>query len=178
MRLYVLLILLLALTGCCRDDYRFDGELDIRVVECTPGETLLNGVTDTIRGPFFYQATLNYVQLAAAPVVRPAQLLFAFSCAETYDRTLTAGSVRVTVDRSLVFDGQPYPAGGDLIELLERMPDGARRHSIHGQGVTLHIEEDFLARARLPAATYTFTFEGVLDDGTPVAQSTAVYLDL
>ncbi len=177
---YPLCIILLCalLTGCCKEEYRFSGDIAVSLVENTSAPVSVGLVADTLGGPFRYSARADYDRFTEVPVVRPAQLLLAFSCDETYDRTLDPASVRVFLDRSITFDGQPLAVGADLVALLAGIPEFDADAFVYGQGVDLSFGASFLERAEIPPGRYTFTLEGELDDGTPVAQSTAVYLDL
>ncbi len=177
-RILPLITLCALLSGCCKEEYRFAGDIAVSLVENTSALISTGLVADTLRGPFRYAARLGYDQFSEGPTFRPAQVLLAFSCDETYDRILDRASVRVTLDRGITFDDLPLPAGTDLVELLAGIPDLDTDGTVFSQDVELRVGTSFLERAAIPPGRYTFTFEGQLDDGTPVAQATAVYLDL
>ena len=174
----ILLFLLLAglATACCTEEYEFRGDVSVslapRTAEVTPAV-----IADTLRAPFYYYAELNYDLIGALPSVRWSQALMAFSCGEVYDRTPVDSTVTVTLDRSFTFKGQIIPPNVDLLPLLAEVEAADTYANVWWLGVNLEFGKGFLDLASFPAATYTFQFRASLDDGTPVAASTPVYLD-
>ena len=101
----------------------------------------------------------------------------AYSCDGVYDRTPVDSTVTVSLDRSFTFNGQIIPPNVDLLPLLAGVETTDTYAKVWWLGVILEFGQGFLDLATFPAGTYSFQYRASLDDGTPVAVTTPVYLD-
>ncbi len=173
------ILLLLGTTACCYEEWQFRDEISVGIHEIIYDEGISpHLVADTITKAFFYNASCVYAMTAAAPVLRPSQILLAMSCDENYDRVLVKESVRVYLDQPITVLGATVLPGSDLLQVIADFPVTDAYASVGSTGVQLQFNDGFLEVSEIPRGVYTFTFEGMLEDGELLMESTSVYLDL
>ena len=178
-RCFTLLVLLLTLGACCTEEYKFEDEVQLTLVEAEFGRIQeLGVVADTIRGPFEFRAEGRYLQATALPFVRPAQILMGFSCEETYDRIFDTEAYQLSLDKPVSIAGHSVGAGNNLLPALEDLPPEDASTLTFTSGLAVAFSAGALAAANIPAGDYTFTFTGVLEDGTVFTRTVTTYLDL
>ena len=176
-KIFIVLLSGVLTCACCREEYIVYEEVSVSLVPL--GSSFVNPtIVDTLREPFHYTVRLIADQLAATPAVRWEQVLMAFSCEENYDRTLVDSLLTVSLDRSFTYNGAIIPPGTDLIPILDASEDKQTFAYPWELGVDMQFGAAFLKLASFAPGTYTFTFEGMLTDDTPVAAATPVYLEL
>ena len=178
-RFFTLLVLVITLPACCSETWQFEDDVQLTVLEIEPDGSWLPGVVaDTIRGPFRFSADGQYLLAAAAPIVRPAQILLAFSCDYAYDRVFDREAYELSVNQPILVAGRVVNAGSSLLPALSEVPLTDAYVSAGASGLQVGFLEGILASADIPKGDYTFTFTGTMEDGTVFTRTATVYLDL
>jgi hypothetical protein len=180
-------LLLIALTtmlsvlavSCCNEERIWTGEVNVLLVPNSINMTTAETVVDTIRGPFRFEANLEFrlAQNFPLDVFTPTQLM-ALSCDETYNTRIESGSQRVSIDRPVLLDGTPLPLSTDFIGLLEEGSSEFSATGTDGHGVFLDFSEDVLQRLTFSEGTHTFTYTATTEGGEVISKAVTTYLQL
>jgi hypothetical protein len=157
------LVLLISgiLQSCCSDEYRIINEGYLRATEDTGDEQDPISEVEVIRGPFTLIADFE-TEIVSRPSLSFVSSAYALSCDRPILNLIEEESIVLTIDRSVIWNGDTLEPNTNLLELQDA---GIDLPAAYPGLVEFAFSSSFFDQIEWIEPAYTFVFSALTNDG-------------
>ena len=169
--LFSLFLISFLFQGCfCTNYYQLTGNVS-HIAAFHHQETHFSNPVDTIQGPFYLRIHFE-TEVALAQAYSPLiQEAWAFSCEEIIVNPIDPESIRLSVNKAILYDTLSVPAGTNLLSFDGVIP------SYYDWDFSARFDETFQHHSIFGQEDYTYAFEAITYDSIPIRGEITLFMN-